>query len=65
MMHGCGDEDHASRVAKRPIKIRNEKRTKGTYRTCIVETSRVLLGEGHADGGGGLAARCLVPEKVR
>jgi len=48
MMHGCGAvigsrNDHSSRVTKRPIKIRNEKCTKRTYRTCIVEPSRVSL----------------------
>ena len=32
MMHGCGAGiDHRLRVAKRPIKIRNEKRTKRIY----------------------------------
>jgi hypothetical protein len=34
------------RVAKRPIKIRNEKRTKGTYRTWVVENGGCSSG-GH------------------
>jgi hypothetical protein len=34
MVHGCGAQiDHESRVAKRAIKIRNQKRPKTTYGT--------------------------------
>jgi len=48
MVHGCGarndheklKRDHGSRVAKQPIKIRNEKRTK---RTILPPTDRVTL----------------------
>src|SRR5262249_38709037 len=61
VVHGCdATAGHGFRVPKRPIKIRNEKRTKWTYQTYVVETSRVLLGEDHA-GGGGLAARTGSP----
>jgi len=41
MLRGGGAATRRRYPTKRRIKIRNEKRTKRTYQTCIVEPSRV------------------------